>query len=179
MGVPKFYRWISERYPQINQILSDTTVLPEFDNFYLDMNGIIHACTHPNEDTLANSLSEREMILAIFRYIDHIVTEIVKPKKILFMAIDGVAPRAKLNQQRARRFRAAQDRDESLLKARQKGEVIDEETLFDSNCITPGTEFMNKVGLHLKYFIHKKIKEDPLWRNLTIVFSGHDVPGEV
>ena len=38
---------------------------------------------------------------------------------------------------------------------------------------------MNKVGLHLKYFIHKKIKEDPLWRNLTIVFSGHDVPGEV
>jgi len=74
MGVPKFYRWISERYPQINQILSDTTVLPEFDNFYLDMNGIIHACTHPTDATLATSLSEREMILAIFRYIDHIVT---------------------------------------------------------------------------------------------------------
>ena len=42
MGVPKFYRWLSERYPQINQVLSGATILPEFDNFYLDMNGIIH-----------------------------------------------------------------------------------------------------------------------------------------
>lgn len=179
MGVPKFYRWLSERYPQINQILSGTTILPEFDNLYLDMNGIIHACTHPNEDTLANSLTNREMMLAIFRYIDHIVTEIVKPKKILFMAIDGVAPRAKLNQQRARRFRAAQAQEESITKARQKGETIDEEKLFDSNCITPGTAFMEMVGYHLRYFIRKKIKEDPIWRNLKIVFSGHDVPGEV
>jgi 5'-3' exoribonuclease 1 len=178
MGVPKFYRWISERYPQINQMLSGTTILPEFDNFYLDMNGIIHACTHPNDNSTANSLTMREMMLAIFRYIDHMVTEIVKPKKILFMAIDGVAPRAKLNQQRARRFRAAQERVESVAKAREKGEVIDEETLFDSNCITPGTEFMETVGKHLRYFIRKKIKEDPLWRNLKIVFSGHDVPGE-
>lgn len=178
MGVPKFYRWISERYPQINQMLSGTTILPEFDNFYLDMNGIIHACTHPNDNSTANSLTMREMMLAIFRYIDHMVTEIVKPKKILFMAIDGVAPRAKLNQQRARRFRAAQERVESVAKAREKGEVIDEEALFDSNCITPGTEFMEQVGKHLRYFIRKKIKEDPLWRNLKIVFSGHDVPGE-
>jgi len=178
MGVPKFYRWISERYPQINQMLSGTTILPEFDNFYLDMNGIIHACTHPNDNSTANSLTLREMMLAIFRYIDHMVTEIVKPKKILFMAIDGVAPRAKLNQQRARRFRAAQERQESIAKARQKGETVDEENLFDSNCITPGTEFMEQVGKHLRYFIRKKIKEDPLWRDLRIVFSGHDVPGE-
>ena len=159
-------------------MLSGTTILPEFDNFYLDMNGIIHACTHPNDDSTANSLTMREMMLAIFRYIDHMVTEIVKPKKILFMAIDGVAPRAKLNQQRARRFRAAQERQESIAKARQKGETIDEENLFDSNCITPGTEFMEQVGKHLRYFIRKKIKEDPLWRDLRIVFSGHDVPGE-
>ena len=53
MGVPKFYRWISERYPKINQIVSDSTLLPEFDNLYLDMNGILHMCTHPNDDGLS------------------------------------------------------------------------------------------------------------------------------
>jgi 5'-3' exoribonuclease 1 len=178
MGVPKFYRWISEHYPQINQMLSGTTVLPEFDNFYLDMNGIIHACTHPNDNHISSSLSLRDMILGIFRYIDRIVTEIVKPKKILFMAIDGVAPRAKLNQQRARRFRAAQDRLESINNAKAKGEEIDEDKLFDSNCITPGTEFMEIVGNSLRWFIRKKIRDDPLWQSLKIIFSGHDVPGE-
>jgi len=49
---------------------------------------------------------------------------------------------------------------------------------FDSNCITPGTEFMARVSECIKYFIRKKIKEDPLWRNLKIIFSGHEVPGE-
>lgn len=53
MGVPKFYRWLSERYPKINQIVSDSTLLPEFDNLYLDMNGILHTCTHPNDDGLS------------------------------------------------------------------------------------------------------------------------------
>ncbi len=66
------------------------------------MNGIIHACTHPQETDTSVTLTLREMMFGMFRYIDRMVTEIVKPKKVLFMAIDGVAPRAKLNQQRAR-----------------------------------------------------------------------------
>jgi len=162
MGVPKFYRWLSERYPQINTVLSDTSLLPEFDNMYLDMNGIIHACTHPNDNDTSSSLTLRDMMLAIFRYIDRMVTEIAKPKKILFMAIDGCAPRAKMNQQRARRFRAAQDRMENVAKARANGDTVDEDKIFDSNCITPGTEFMEQVGKHLRWFIRKKIKDDPI-----------------
>jgi 5'-3' exoribonuclease 1 len=178
MGVPKFYRWLSERFPQINTVISDSTLLPEFDNMYLDMNGIIHACTHPNDNDLSNSLTMRDMMLAIFRYIDRMVSEIARPRKVLFMAIDGCAPRAKLNQQRARRFRSAQDQVAAITKARDAGENVDFDNLFDSNCITPGTEFMEQVGLHLKWFIRKKIKEDPIWQGLEVVFSGHDVPGE-
>lgn len=49
MGVPKFYRWLSERYPLINQNLQDRTLIPEFHCLYLDMNGIIHQNTHGND----------------------------------------------------------------------------------------------------------------------------------
>ena len=45
MGVPKFYRWLSERYPMLNQTCDAGTV-PIIDNLYLDMNGVIHNCSH-------------------------------------------------------------------------------------------------------------------------------------
>ena len=45
MGIPKFYRWLSERYPLISQSIS---TIPEIDNLYLDMNGIIHSASHSN-----------------------------------------------------------------------------------------------------------------------------------
>lgn len=95
------------------------------------------------------------------------------------MAIDGVAPRAKLNQQRSRRFRSAKDMAEAtkdLPRSNEPGASTKE--IFDSNCITPGTEFLAKVSATIQYFIRKKIKEDPAWRNLLVIFSGHDVPGE-
>lgn len=80
------------------------------------------------------------MILAIFAYIDFLFTKI-KPRKTFFMAIDGVAPRAKMNQQRSRRFRTARDAREKREQAVRKGETLPEEKAFDSNCITPGMCF--------------------------------------
>ena len=140
------------------------------------MNSILHTCTHSNDDSLTR-LTEDQMYASIFQYIEHLF-EIIKPKETFYMAIDGVAPRAKMNQQRARRFRSAYEAEENLKKAVEQGLEIPKEDPFDSNAITPGTEFMAKLTDNLKYFIHKKITEDSNWSNIKIVLSGHEVPGE-
>ncbi|MCO5598715.1 hypothetical protein L7F22_052813 [Adiantum nelumboides] len=176
MGIPKFFRFMSERYPLISQLVEEKRI-PEFDNLYLDMNGIIHNCSHPNDADAHFRMSEADMFLAIFSYIEHIFAKI-KPQKLFFLAIDGVAPRAKMNQQRSRRFRTAQEAKELREKAEKRGEELPEEEAFDSNCITPGTPFMARLSAQLKYFLAKKVTEDALWRDVEIVLSGHDVPGE-
>ncbi|CAF0749442.1 unnamed protein product [Adineta steineri] len=179
MGVPKFFRWISERYPNISRVINDNQI-PDFDNFYLDMNGIIHACSHLNEDSCEVNVTEEEIFRNIFHYIDFLF-RLIKPKKVFFMAIDGVAPRAKMNQQRARRFRAGQDRIRKLKKIAEKSgqslkSLIDNH--FDTNSITPGTQFMANLHEQLKYFVHVKLTTDPLWEGVDVHLSGHLTPGE-
>ncbi|KAF7596557.1 hypothetical protein BBP40_000957 [Aspergillus hancockii] len=176
MGVPKFFRWLSERYPAISMLIAESRI-PEFDNLYLDMNGIIHNCTHKDSDSPTFRMTEDKMFIAIFNYIEHLYGKI-KPKKLFFMAVDGVAPRAKMNQQRARRFRTALDAEVAKEKAISQGVEMPKEDPFDSNCITPGTEFMAKLTEQLKYFINKKISEDKDWQGVEIVLSGHETPGE-
>ncbi|CCE64261.1 hypothetical protein TPHA_0H00510 [Tetrapisispora phaffii CBS 4417] len=177
MGIPKFFRYISERWPLILQLIENDQI-PEFDNLYLDMNSILHNCTHGNDmDNTRQRLSEEEVYAKIFAYIDHLLNTI-KPKKVFYMAIDGVAPRAKMNQQRSRRFRTAMDAETALKKAIANGDELPKGEPFDSNSITPGTEFMAKLTRNLKYFIHDKISNDLNWQNIEVVFSGHEVPGE-
>ena len=176
MGVPKFFRWMSERYPAISQLIADNRI-PEFDCLYLDMNQIIHNCTHKDSDSATFRMSEDKMFLAIFNYIEHLFGKI-KPQKLFFMAIDGVAPRAKMNQQRARRFRTALDAEQAREKAIKSGVEMPKEDAFDSNCITPGTAFMAKLTQQLRYFIAKKVSEDVDWQGVEVVLSGHEVPGE-
>ncbi|KAJ3094724.1 hypothetical protein HDU97_007642, partial [Phlyctochytrium planicorne] len=83
-----------------------------------------------------------------------------------------------MNQQRSRRFRTAKDAEESRRKAIAKGEELPKEAAFDSNCITPGTEFMARLSEQLKYFIAKKISDDASWAGVKVILSGHEVPGE-
>ncbi|KAK9255442.1 XRN 5'-3' exonuclease N-terminus-domain-containing protein [Lipomyces tetrasporus] len=176
MGIPKFFRWTSERYPLISQLIEGDKI-PEFDNLYLDMNGILHNCTHKDSDDATFRMSEDQMFIAIFSYIE-LLFDKVKPKKLFFMAVDGVAPRAKMNQQRSRRFRTALDAEMAVKKAVKEGTTLPKEPPFDTNAITPGTEFMSKLTKQLHYFISKKVSEDSRWQNIEVVLSGHEVPGE-
>ena len=117
------------------------------------MNGILHNCSHPS-DGVTKRLSEKDLVQAVYTYIDKVIS-VVRPKKLVYLAIDGCAPRAKLNQQRARRFRAAKDLAEARRKeAESQGEQkIADDEVFDSNCITPGTVFMTDMSRHLHYFV--------------------------
>uniref|UniRef100_A0A7S3CW05 Uncharacterized protein n=1 Tax=Palpitomonas bilix TaxID=652834 RepID=A0A7S3CW05_9EUKA len=168
MGVPKYFRWVSERYPLIRQKLDGEGSVPEIDNFYLDVNGIIHHCSHG--ENMEEALSHDQIAEGVFQAIDKLF-QIAKPKKYFFIAVDGVAPRAKMNQQRSRRTRAGAERMQAL-------EAGDKLATFDSNCITPGTEFMDRLEKELQFFVKKKVAEDVFWRRATVIFSGHSVPGE-
>ncbi|KAG9124765.1 5'-3' exoribonuclease 2 [Ceratobasidium sp. 392] len=126
-------------------------------------------------------------MLEVFKYTDRVVS-MVRPRKVLFMAIDGVAPRAKMNQQRSRRFRAAQEakekeeeRKEAIKLWEALGQPISEETTrkaWDSNAITPGTPFMDLLAQSLRYWVVQKQNSDPGWRNLQVIISDASVPGE-
>lgn len=167
---------MSERYPGL-MVTARENQLPEIDNFYLDMNGIIHNCSHPNDGDVHFRISENDMFEDIFNYISTLF-DIIKPREYFFLAVDGVAPRAKMNQQRGRRFRSAKeafDREEAAMK---KGDILPTEERFDSNCITPGTEFMVKLNETLKQFIQMKLATDPEWKRVKVILSGHETPGE-
>ncbi len=108
-------------------------------------------------------MTEDKMFIAIFNYIEHLFGKI-KPQKLFFMAIDGVAPRAKMNQQRARRFRTALDAEKAKEKAIREGVKMPTEEAFDSNCITPGKSDLVVRTTHPKtyenrYRVHGKVNE--------------------
>lgn len=155
-GIPKMFRWLTDQYPDIlnRQVEEGLSSDLKVDNFYLDMNGIIHPCTHGNNEGEIVILDETAMFKKIFLYVDRLY-KLVQPQKVLYLAVDGVAPRAKMNQQRSRRFRSAKEAEvlTSEILARSDGKLPQElqtKKRFDSNCITPGTDFMLKLSLALQ-----------------------------
>nr|GLL32405.1 5'-3' exoribonuclease 3-like isoform X1 [Ipomoea trifida] len=175
MGVPSFYRWLVNKYPKIvENAVEDDESSVDFDNFYVDMNGIIHACFHPEDDLFPPTTYE-EVFQKIYDYIDRLFN-IVRPRKLLYLAIDGVAPRAKMNQQRARRFRTAKDKEiieEEEMKLREKykreGKIVlekEESEVEDSNVITPGTLFMYILSEKLQIYIQERICGNARWKKI-------------
>lgn len=109
MGVPALFRWLSKKYPKIISSVveeegpiidgieqpinyADPNPNGELDNLYLDMNAIVHPCSHPENRPPPET--EEEMMMEIFKYTNHVLN-IARPRKLLMIAVDGVAPRAK------------------------------------------------------------------------------------
>lgn len=100
MGIPKFFKWLTRRYPMILQNVKCVEDVPPSDCLYLDLNSIVHNSIHGNDPKRMERISKlanfEEVWADIMRAIDEIV-HMVKPGKLILLALDGVAPRAKMN----------------------------------------------------------------------------------
>jgi len=145
MGIPYYFYNLTKKYKNIiiDKIPIDISI------YAIDFNGIIHpqAQKEINEDKLFNNLWNK-----ILSY-----NEIYKPEKIL-ICVDGVAPVAKIIQQRKRRYL-------SIF----KNKIDNIISKWDTNAISAGTDFMN----NLDEFIFNKIND-----NNSFIFDGSKNQGE-
>ena len=143
MGIPFYYKQLIQDYPEI--ILPSENYNQSPDNLFLDLNCAIHPCC-------ANKTDENEMYESIFEKIKECI-HITNVQKLVYIAIDGPAPRTKMEQQRQRRLKSLQ-----------------EKKLWDTNQITPGTPFMNSLNTFLK----EKCKT----LKIKSILSDSNKPGE-
>ncbi len=108
---------------------------------------------------------------------DHVIAYIkqmvraVNPTAHVYIAVDGVAPMAKIKQQRMRRFKSAGAAEtEARIKAEARNEVYAPAPRWDSNAITPGTKFMAGLAAALRAYASSAPSK--------IIVSAADEPGE-
>jgi len=135
MGIPSYFRGIIQKYPGclINSVNNVKTLC-------FDFNCLIYRCirapgmpTYSSESEDSHELWETALFAEIERTVLEVWSAAGKPTTV-YLAVDGVVPMAKIRQQRVRRFKSAWLRREG----------------WDTNAITPGTRFMEKLGFMLK-----------------------------
>lgn len=171
MGVPNFFRWITNK---ITNSLIDFKTSSNTDNLYFDYNGLIHPVSqyvlkkYVEKIRKMNTKEKDEFIIRnILQYTDLII-KILKPKNIYVM-IDGVVPAAKIQQQRFRRYRTMKEKEVIKYFSEKHGQEY--ENLWDSNKISPMTDFMNQLSEEVKK--HYKSK-----KNVHLSDSSECLEGE-
>ena len=152
MGIPTYFKHIFFKYNDIlNNIIED-----EIDNFYMDLNCLIHPCSK-------NKNTDEEVINSVIKTMDIIINNI-NPKKKLYIAIDGVWPIAKVITQRKRRLKSIIN-NEDIKKIYEKHNKI--HGSWDSINISPGTEFMKNLSNSITIYLDKI-------KNIKIIFSDSE-----
>jgi 5'-3' exonuclease len=184
MGIKHFFTWFKTNFSdQIEKLPKDINVQDldvVIDNLMIDMNGIIHNSAQKiyeygsfkrNNRLLGKNktyVNFKQKNIKLYEDVCNsvdIILNVVKPTKRLVICIDGPAPISKQNQQRQRRYRSAM-------------ESLNSSCPFDSNSITPGTQFMDNLSKYMDFYIKKKINEDSYWKNIEVIFSNEKAPGE-
>jgi 5'-3' exonuclease len=166
MGIPAMFAYIVKNHAKIIKKLESSTI--QVDNLYLDCNSIIYDAIR-NIDFAGLKESDVDAIIrAVCAKIDEYIF-LLKPSQNVFIAFDGVAPVAKLEQQRSRRYKSTYQNTISRSIFKSVGNDP-----WNTTAITPGTIFMKKLNdkMYLRYNDAAKYG----LKNLLV--SGSDEPGE-
>lgn len=157
MGVPKLAKWL-RGHPALGRAF--TREKKRVKTLALDLNGLIHPVAQKVKtyDEIAPGVIEE-----IKKWM-----RIIRPSQKLIITVDGVAPMAKMVQQRKRRFLAHTndpDNDEDRYL------TIDSNIPdIDRNFISPGTRFMSEL--------HRLLLTELPKFEITTVYSSYLVAGE-
>lgn len=186
MGVPGFFLWLWKNYKKTHFVfnkseldgITDKLLLNQINNLdylLIDANCLIHpVCFKVLADnpTLTNmDKLESKMRIASIEYIEKLINH-TQPKKGVYLAIDGVAPIAKIKQQRSRRFKSVSDRDlwNNIRKKHEKPIPF----FWNNSAITPGTEFMIKLHHKIQQWAEEYAKKN----KIEIIYSSCYTPTE-
>jgi 5'-3' exonuclease len=168
MGVPSYFSFIVKNHPTIiKKYVKDVL---KVDNLYLDCNSIIYdAYNKMDFSTLTESVAISIITRVILKIEEYI--SVIKPCQTVIIAFDGVAPVAKLEQQRSRRYKSWYQNEvsRSIFK---KGT----DDAWNTAAITPGTKFMAELNkLVARHFNKKSCEKFNLHK---IIVSGSNKVGE-
>lgn len=158
MGIPSYFSYIVKNHPEIIRLFTSEnkeTIDDNNDfvinNLYLDSNSIIYDAVHTTKFSEINSDSSEIIISKVISKIEEYIS-IINPISSVYIAFDGVAPLAKLDQQRERRYKSWYQNDIS-----QTIMNLNKADIWNTTAITPGTVFMNKLNNDIKkHFKNKK-----------------------
>jgi 5'-3' exonuclease len=167
MGIPAYFSFIIKNHSNIIIKLNKKAI--KINNLFLDCNSIIYDVVRNIKiiETINQNIYS-DIIKNVIRKIEEYI-DLITPDNIIYIAFDGVAPVAKLEQQRERRYKSWYQNE--ITKHIFKNKPIDP---FNTTAITPGTVFMEQLNKEIKkYFI------DPTKYNVNkIIISASDEFGE-
>lgn len=164
MGIPSYFSHITRKYGKImNKLQYYKNGNIKIDNLAMDCNSIVYDIlrTIEYDDNFETNLID-QVILKIEDYIQEI-----KPSNFIFIAFDGVAPLAKMNQQKTRRYKSDFMSHMNYFKT--------EDKKWSTSNITPGTNFMNNLSIKVNYHFKNSEKK---FHVKKIIVSCSDEVGE-
>lgn len=175
MGVPGLFASIVKNYNKQNCKIIKQSIDNDLPNhLYLDFNGGIYQVIRDEIKT------DEALIIHAVDYLETLC-KIIPNLKLIYIAIDGVCPRAKMEQQRQRRFHSICRKNRANKINQQFGSEAEKSVVnnsIDTNIITPGTRFMHKLSDAIKLKIEKDSNCSGVFKNKKIIFSDASIPQE-